>query len=201
MLYVGLEAPSGDNVLHVPLIKIVSKTTIALPQETTHIIVTSKTTVALCASSFANQTLPFIAVGAATARALTNLGIHNILTASNECQEGIIELIENCKFVQPHFFWPHSSLSRPILKEYLSKKGYAFTECDLYDTYFIEPQEPVDLQTITQIHFTSPSCVDAFFAYFGAPPLHIELHTIGPVTKAHLNQRLCYSHRKTNGEL
>ena len=191
-LYVGLEAPSGDDVLHVPLIKIVPKTNVVcnIPPETTHILVTSKTTVALCASFFTNLTLPFISVGRATALALKTLGIHNILTASNECQEGIIDLIESSKFIQPHFFWPHSSLSRPILKEYFSKKGYAFTEFDLYDTHFIEPTVPVDLQKITQIYFTSPSCVDAFFQFFGSPPSHIELHTIGPVTKAHLDHKI-----------
>ena len=191
-LYVGLEAPSGDDVLHVPLIKIVPKSNVDcnIPQETTHIIVTSKTTVAICTSIFAKQSLPFISVGRSTTLALTALGISNVLTASNECQEGIIQLIDAGQFTQPHFFWPHSSLSRPTLKKYFLKKGYAFTECTLYDTVFTEPTISVDLQKITQIHFTSPSTVDAYFQYFGAPPSHVKLHTIGPVTKAHLDHKI-----------
>lgn len=195
-LYVGLDAPKRHdvNVIHIPLIKIAPKpphelkTQFEKLNKATHIIVTSKSTVAIAKEHFQLHPAQFISVGSATTKQLLAIGIQNILTAKNECQEGIIQLIEELQPKSPFFFWPHSSLSRPILSQYFTQKNYSYIECSLYDTHFLTPEVNIDLQTINEIHFTSPSTVEAFFAHFGRPPAHITLHTIGPITKDRLIQ-------------
>lgn len=195
-LYVGLEAPNRTDVevIHLPLIKVAPKLDLescfARINEATHIIVTSKTTVALAKEPFQKAKKIFVSVGSATTTYLQAIGITHILTAKNECQEGIIELLEERALQNPIFFWPHSSLSRPIINNYCRQKNYPLIECHLYDTHFVTPEKSVDLTTIHEIHFTSPSCVQAFFTHFGPPPAHITLHTKGPVTKACLDTLL-----------
>ncbi len=198
VLYTGLDAPisSDTNVIHTPLIQIVPKdvSEIALAFEkaksATHIIITSKTATTLSSphlKSLINK--QFISVGAATTCSLQNLGITNILTASNECQEGIIELLETLALTNPFFFWPHSALSRPIISEYFKQKAYPFIEYVLYNTVFKAPAFALNFEQIDEIHFPSSSSVDAFFHFFGAPPKHAKLHTKGPVTSAYLEMR------------
>lgn len=192
-MYTGLEAPNRTDaeVIHLPLITILPKVPIASAfariNEATHIIVTSKTTVALAKEHFQNAEKIYISVGSATTAHLKAIGIKNIMTAKNECQEGIIELLEELALTNPTFFWPHSSLSRPILSDYFKEKNYPLIECHLYDTHFAAPQQRIDLATIDEIHFTSPSCVQAFFHHFGPPPAHISLHCKGSVTKTCLD--------------
>lgn len=197
-LFTGLEAPKRQDVevIHLPLITIVPKAPLALAStfaridEATHIIVTSKTTVALAKEHFQNTKKIYISVGSTTTAHLEAIGITNIVTSKNECQEGIIELLEELALTNPTFFWPHSSLSRSILSNYCREKNYPLIECHLYDTHFVTPKESVNLETIHEIHFTSPSCVQAFFRHFGPPPAHITLHCKGSVTKACLESFL-----------
>ena len=201
VLYVGLEAGTRDDVkvIHLPLIQIIprphSETASAFAKlhEATHIIMTSKSAVQCSKEHLLNDSVKdkqYICVGKATAGALQNLGIQNIATAENECQEGIIELIDAQELKNSLFFWAHSSRSRPILKNYFEKKGYAYIECLLYDTQFIFPETQLELQKVDEIHFTSPSCVEAFFHFFGPPPKHIKLHTKGHVTQSYLDSLL-----------
>ncbi len=178
-LYVGLDAP--PNALHIPLIEIVPKKLSLLSDEITHIIITSKTTVHLHHELLPKDTMYF-SVGKATSACLKKYGITNVSQALNECQEGIIEEIEKHKLNAPSFYYPHSSLSRPILKEYLDKKGYRYTEEIAYETHFKPPSQEIDFSSISAIYFTSPSTVDAFFHFFGKPLEHISLHPIGPIT-------------------
>ncbi|MBS0635766.1 MAG: uroporphyrinogen-III synthase [Verrucomicrobia bacterium] len=187
VVHIGLEAPSES--IHLPLIAIQPLEPVTLI-DATHVIVTSKTTVRLAKEPFQKCSSTFISVGAQTTASLKQIGIQNILTATNECQEGIIELLENLNLTKPTFFWAHSALSRPILRDYFVQKNYPCTEHILYNTVFVEPQVAVDFDAITDIHFSSPSCVDAFFHFYGKPPSHIRLHAKGPVTEAKLRNML-----------
>jgi hydroxymethylbilane synthase len=194
-LYVGLQAEkrSDKQVLHLPLIQVVPKPFASFEQafKATHIIMTSKTAV-----EYSRKHLPslsdkqFISVGQSTTRKLEQAGIRNILTAKNECQEGIIELIERLSLKDPCFFWPHSSRSRSVLRDYFEKRGCQFTECHLYDTLFKTPECRPNFAEVSEIHFTSPSTVEAFFHFFGPPPAHATLCTKGPITKACLDSFL-----------
>lgn len=197
ILYVGLDAPARDDahIIHCPLIEIVAIDSLhLLPLDSiTHVIVTSKSAIPYL------QPLPiwhksFISVGQATTRALQLAGATKISTAQNECQEGIIELIDRLAPHLPSFFWGHSSLSRPHIANYLQQKGYPLINSILYETRFKEPTLSLPLTSIDEIHFSSSSTVDAFFHFFGPPPKNILLHTQGAITQKCLEQHLlsCY---------
>ncbi len=190
VLHVGLEAPKRDDafVTHLPLIEIVPKVgpDLLRMQEATHIIVTSKTTVSLIKEHLIQTGAQFISVGSATTESLMSLGIKNVLTTPNECQEGAIELIDSLTFDDPFFFWPRSSLARPLLERYFEEKGFRYIACEVYNTLFKAPDRDISLQEFDEIHFTSPSTVDAFFHFFGRPPEGIDLKTKGHVTQSRL---------------
>ncbi len=184
-LYVGLDAPSGS--LHVPLIEIIPKQISSLPENITHFIITSKTTVRLMHSLLPKDG-KYLSVGNATSLCLKELGIKDIISAKKECQEGIIEEIKKLSLEDPHFYYPHSSLARPALIKYLDEMGYRYTQEIAYETHFKAPFQQIDFSTISDIHFSSPSTVDAFFHFFGKPQEHIRIHAIGPVTQERIQQ-------------
>ncbi len=193
-LYVGLSAPKGS--IHLPLIQTLPRNDCTFEdlEKASHIIVTSKTTCHYAKEHFQGCQKPFISVGASTTNALQQLGAKTILTAKDECQEGIIELIKDLDLKSPFFFWPHSNLSRPILKTYFETQNIRYSDCILYDTLYQPPREPIDFHSIDEIHFSSPSCVDAFFHFFGPPLQHITLRCKGRITENHLQIRLeCFT--------
>lgn len=197
ILYVGLEAPKRDdvNIIHCPLIHVIPLNTHEVQEaftklpDVSHIIVTSKTAVS-CLQHIAPLEKVFLSVGKATTSTLERMGAKEILTATNECQEGVITLIENLTNKPSHLFWGHSSLSRPLLRNYCEEKHLPLIECVLYQTLFSEPKMALALDAIDEIYFTSPSTVESFFHFFGPPPKQALLHTQGEVTKNCLLENL-----------
>lgn len=197
ILYVGLDPPIRDDahIIHCPLIQVLPTPLVHLPplDSITHVIVTSKSAIPYL------KPLPiwhtsFLSVGQATTRALQLAGALHITTATNECQEGLIELINGQNLHRPSFFWGHSSLSRPLISDFLQQKGYPLINTVLYETKFKKPNTPLSFDIIDEIHFSSSSTVEAFFHFFGPPPKKIRLHTQGPITQKCLEQHLlsCY---------
>jgi uroporphyrinogen-III synthase len=202
ILYIGLEAPitHDAHIVHCPLIEIVPRPSTCpeiicalskLPH-TTHVIVTSKTA-ARCALLLAPDligTKSFLSVGKATTKTLESFGITDIVTAKTESQEGIIECIQQKKLFSSSFFWGHSSLSRPLLSDFLKNNGFPLTECILYDTVRKPPEQPICLDEIDEIFFSSPSTVEAFCFFFGCLPKNKILRAQGAITELAIKQRL-----------
>ena len=205
VLYLGLEPPPTLNALHYPIIKIVPR-----PFETkeiqitlrdipkyTHLIFTSKSTVPiffeymfLCGFTLEHlHGKSFIAVGQATANVMKKHGIQATIIPSEETAEGIIRELRGLPLSQAHFFWPHSTLSRPVLTDFFEKHSICYTECLLYDTQPQVPSVPIpDFNQIEEIIFTSPSTINAFMEIFGELPQGKKLTAIGPITKHHLSK-------------
>jgi len=125
-----------------------------------------------------------IALGNATAAALKERGIE-AKVAPHPTQEGVVELLETLKL--SYLFWPRSSLARPVIEEYVKKKGIPFCFVDLYETIPQRPEPLPDLNDFDEIVFTSPSTVDAFLQIFGSIPRDKKLTAIGSVTESSLN--------------
>lgn len=183
LLYLGLEMPSyiDKKVVHCPLID-----TVPLEPDFpdlhrfTHVLLTSKMAVQYFMKQVGDaRHMQFISVGKKTTEALHSYGCYNVLTAEDECQEGVIALIS--KLSDPCIFWPHSSRSRNLLHEYCSYS------VPLYQTHFKKPID-VDFDAIDEIYFSSPSTVDAFFHFFGPPPEGKILLTQGKITQAYLQE-------------
>lgn len=204
-LYLGLHAPApraGEHIVHHPIIKIVPRPAedpaiqqaLSLLPIYTHIILTSQSAAALffeyAAHSGAKDSLldakTYVAVGRKTAEKARSFGAQHILTAEQETAEGVTKALESCDLKEAFFFWPHSALSRPVIKDWLEKNHIAHRTCAFYDTianpHFAKP----DLAEFDEIVFTSPSTVDAFLFWYKALPMPHKMRSIGPITEAHL---------------
>lgn len=204
-LYLGLDPSrwkSSYPITHYPIIKtaIRSYQSSAIQKafsqlfSCSHLLFTSRTAVSSFFKLFQRlQThlqLPSrlshtcVVVGRATAQKLREYEIKKIITSDKETAEGLIETIEALPmFSQSSFFWPHSSLSRPILREFFTDKEIPFIDCEVYDTICQKPQPLPNLDEYAEIVFTSPSTVKAFLQIFSKLPQKDKIKAIGPITK------------------
>ena len=201
-LYVGLEVPKRlqrVSVTHCPLIEIHPRS----PEDPavahvcrqlhtyTHLLFTSKSAVEILFRFLEEKkSLPggslAIAVGKATAAAISARSNLPVLVAQQETAEGIVDLLETMELTQAKVLWPHSALSRPVIVEYLEARGVECDSCVFYDTHMRRPEIMPDLKEYDEIIFTSPSTIDAFVELFGKLPDGKTLTCIGQVTEKHL---------------
>lgn len=114
----------------------------------------------------------------------------NVSIANPSTAEGVVQLLESSKLASNCFlFYPHSSLARPLIREYLEKKSLSFLSLPLYTTVANQDLQPPLLEFFDEIVFTSPSTVDAFILIYGQFPL-VKLTSIGSITAEYLNQKL-----------
>lgn len=203
ILYLGLDpsryAYQGELV-HFPLIRTVARPFEGVLEKAfealeiyTHIILTSRTAVSIYVEyaskarvSHLLQEKTYLSVGQATTTALQERGISAIHTAKEECGEGLVQLLESLSLENAHLFYPHSSLSRTLITDYLIKRKIRTTALDLYDTHPCLITLP-DLKEFDKIVFTSSSTVHAFFALTNEPPLPEKCLALGPITQQTLN--------------
>ncbi|HLB53364.1 MAG TPA: uroporphyrinogen-III synthase [Chlamydiales bacterium] len=191
-LYLGLDPP--PHVFHYPVIcteridsPFVAEANLQW-EKMTHLIFTSKRAV-----TYWEEMRPLrgdkvcIAIGPGTGDELKKRGIQPLI-APYATQEGVIAVIEEVekKEKDSFFFYPHSLGARPLLAEYLAKRGVRYLEFSLYRT-LLQRKEPVPNPfDFDEIVFTSPSTVDGFLAIFGSLPKGPRLTSIGPITRAKL---------------
>ncbi|MBY0530066.1 MAG: uroporphyrinogen-III synthase [Rhabdochlamydiaceae bacterium] len=207
MLYLGTDPSSledQDHVIHCPLIQIVARSVEEeellsayrdLPAYT-HILFTSKNAVRiffehLIALNISKQILNschLIAIGAVTAAYLKVQGCPAHFVSEVQTQEGLVSLLQTLPLESAYLFLPRSSLSRPVLVQFLEQSNVRYLACDLYQTITCVPKKLPDLSQIDEILFTSPSTVRAFIEVFGALPRDKKLLAIGPITRQALNE-------------
>ena len=197
-LYFGLECPQCDDVImiHYPLITTLPRNDheiqkgLMFAKGCSHIIVTSKMAVRYlfdCHPIFAPNVC-FISVGKATTEEVKKYGNFHILTSLDECQEGVILLISSILSPSTSFFWPHSSLSRNDLKDFLKNCNAPFFECVFYETHKTLPNNHISFDDVDELFFSSPSTVEAFFEFFKKLPEEKQVLTQGKVTERTLKK-------------
>jgi uroporphyrinogen-III synthase len=207
ILYLGSD-PShfkGEGrVIHCPVIRIVPRS-LSLPEirqafddlsDYSHFIFTSKHAVRIFFEGLEQlgrdkkllEGKHFSAIGAITASHLEQRGFKPDLVAEEETQEGVIAALRVQDLDEAYIFLPRSSLSRPVLVNFLLERGVRHQACDLYDTHPHHPDPLPDLQEVDEIVFTSPSTVNAFFSIYSHLPERVKLTPIGPVTKEALDK-------------
>lgn len=193
-LYLGTDPTYvGREVTHYPVIDIALR---GIPEHVldalhtfTHLIFTSKNSVRLFFQVLkeCRKTIPsvrFISVGKVTTEALISHSIEEslIITAQDECQEGVIDILCNHQDIQT-ILWPHSAQARPLLKTYLELH---FKSCVMFSLYEPVPRKelpPIEIEEFDEIVFTSPSTVNAFWERFPTLPKKIVLVAQGAITK------------------
>lgn len=205
----GLESRSAVSrlkgqeyeVIHYPVIQIVpfSLEDPAVMQsyadldKYTHFIFTSKNAVALFFDYLEKLDLTFpskevVAVGAVTAAHLARRGVMNPWVAKEETQEGLIALLSTLDLHNAYLFIPKSSLSRPVLYDFLNQAQISYRACNLYDTVAQVKEPRPAWEDYDFVVFTSPSTVRAFFSMFGCLPSQQRCLAIGPVTQRALDE-------------
>ncbi|MBS0648585.1 MAG: uroporphyrinogen-III synthase [Verrucomicrobia bacterium] len=200
VLYLGTDPENYRHIaglVHCPLIQTVP---LEIPQhlwddfpDYSHILFTSKNAVAiflqaLKEKSYTLESKQLVAIGKSTAAKLEQEGYTPHLIASQESQEGVIELLRLQDLRDAYIFYPRSSLARKKLEEYLMERGIRHQICDLYETIFQKPEVLPDLNHFREIIFTSPSTVRSFLAAFGSIPQEKKLTCIGAITEAELKK-------------
>lgn len=202
ILYLGLDPSRHDfdlPVIHYPVIKIQRKPFSSLQSSFfptkpyTHLIFTSRSAVQVFQKCSEHWALDFwssttvIAVGRATAQLILPFGPKELHIAEEETAEGVISLIQQLpRGDQDFYFWPHSSLSRPVISQFLERESISFVSCDLYETECVTPLPKPDLSRVRTIVFTSPSTVEGFLQAYSSFPEGVELQCIGPITQKKL---------------
>lgn len=201
ILYLGLDPTHYSckgQLTHWPIIQIIPKP-LSEPivyqalrnfQQYSHIILTSKSTVAILRDYLLQMEIDLqlwaqkltIAVGRVTAQHLQDCGITPIKVAQEETAEGLIHELRQLPLKEAHVFWPHSAQARSVIKDFLVTQKICHTTCVLYDSQPQFPQPLPALGDFDEIVFTSPSTVKAFLQIFGQFPPHAQLIAIGPVT-------------------
>ena len=181
-LYLGLRPKKGT--VHYPVIQTRYlgniEPALKLWPKISHIIFTSQTAVHFWPGPFDKIA---IAIGPKTASSLLQKGGHPLL-APEPTQEGVISLLKTIP--KGCFFWPRSTLARPLLIDYWTENQIDFVSIPLYETR-MQIKTPIPhLEEFDEIIFTSPSTVHAFLQIFGSLPKNKTLTAIGPVTKNHL---------------
>lgn len=208
ILYLGIDPThfkTDGLVVHYPIIKIAPRShndpalsaIFGKIKEYTHIVFTSKTSVRLFFSNLDRQgvarssldRIHWIVIGTVTALHLRDEGFEACIIAQNSTQEGLIQEIMSLDLSRAYLLFPRSSLSRPLLVDFFDEKQLRYDAFDLYDTVTNFTGSPPPLHDIDEIVFTSPSCVEAFFAIYGALPDQKYCISIGPITHAALEKR------------
>jgi uroporphyrinogen-III synthase len=187
-MYLGLDASQYPRAIHYPVIRTelivgasLERARLLLPQFT-HSLFTSKSSVFYAAEVGLLRKRYAIAIGSATAHALSKEGIEP-LVALQETQEGVIALLETFSLEGAFIFYPHSQRARPVLRRYLTSRNIRFFSLDLYRTILQRPEPVPSLEKIDEIIFTSPSTVDGFLQIFSELPRDEKLTCIGPITE------------------
>lgn len=191
-LYLGLNPQDDEGVVHYPVIRIAPRLEVLpeirqLLQSSSHLIVTSKTTVNILCENLPIELFQgkkIITVGKVTSQHLENYGLQVDATAQNETAEGVIEVLkgEDIRFA----LWPHSALARTVITDFLEANNIPFAAPVLYDTV---PNNPGPLpKDYSKIIFTSPSTVHNFFSLHPSGADGKALHCIGPITSSTLDQ-------------
>lgn len=204
ILYLGLAPPlpqDGEMILHHPLIKVIPQ-----PFEhpliqhffhnlssATHILFTSQSAVSLFFEHLERleKKLEFkkiLSVGKSTTKLIEKKGFSVDYTSISETQEGIIEILKGLPLSPQDFFlWPRSALARPLIKIFFSNTPCKLLDISFYDIQF-NLEKKLLIENFDEIHFTSPSTVDAFVKLYGRIPTDKTLRSIGPITDAYLKK-------------
>ncbi len=129
------------------------------------------------------------ALGQQTQAQLSLLGCSAHCDAHVRSSEDFLAMLSNTfgqALSKQHFFWPRALKVRDFLAKGLRAQGAQCTECAVYETLAIKPQEPLP-KDLDWIVFASPSAVDAFLHAFGVFP-KVHYACIGKVSAERLEQ-------------
>lgn len=183
-LHTGLRRPKNPNAIHCPLIETTLNASAAPPPpESTHLLFTSRSAVNYFHKLGFYLEGQVIAIGEGTAEELFNHGKSIDYLSSVATAEGVVNLLAEMDLRGAHIYWPHAEKSRRVIPDFLQAAQIPFTETRLYRTDPVKLKPLIDFDRIDEIHFTSPSTINAYLHHFGFFPQGIVLSAIGSITQ------------------
>jgi uroporphyrinogen III methyltransferase/synthase len=114
--------------------------------------------------------LRIASVGRITSQELKLHGIIPEVQATEESSVGLLKDFETNNIPIGKVFIPRSDIGLPVLPEGLRKMGWEVITVSVYHNTYPENLKPLDLSTIPNIVFSSPSCVTNFLRLYGKFP-------------------------------
>jgi uroporphyrinogen III methyltransferase/synthase len=114
--------------------------------------------------------LRIASVGRITSQELKLHGIIPEIQAREESSVGLLKDFEANNIPIGKVFIPRSNIGLPVLPEGLRKMGWEATMVSVYHNTYPKNLKPLDLSTIPNIVFSSPSCVTNFLRLYGKFP-------------------------------
>jgi len=131
-----------------------------------------------------------IAVGAVTAQVLADLHIYPDYVSETESAEGIIRYFTDNHIKNKTVLLPRSDIGLKSFSNALQSLGNEVIDLTVYNNIINEEAEKQDLNRFDEIHFTSPSGVNAFLALYGSLPEGIVLTAKGLTTENKLKEKI-----------
>jgi uroporphyrinogen III methyltransferase / synthase len=117
--------------------------------------------------SRALASLRIASVGAVTSAELLQYGIIPDLQPSNESSEGLVELFHTEGITGQRVLIPRSNIALPVLPRGLTSAGNIVETAVVYENVMPENIETVRPEDVDFVVFSSPSCVENFFEFYG----------------------------------
>ncbi len=202
VLYLGTDIEDcwiEGEIEHCPLIDLQKKSftplVVAEIAQAEHIVLTSKKGIQFffeqakdypqIVTSLQNKT--FWVIGEKSAGLLLSYGFSSPYLPSEETQEGLASLLIEKIHSGPKIVLGQSNLARLYLAKELKNQQHSLFSFILYTNNPSEKQPLYSTDLYTDILFTSPSTVHAFYARFGRFPSKVHLHVRGRITYQALN--------------
>lgn len=132
------------------------------------------------------SSLKVASIGQITTKELNRNGIIPDLQADEESSKGLIEKFTRLIKDKQNILLPRSDKALNIIPKGLEEAGHRVTPLILYRNEMIKDIEPVDLDKIDLIAFSSPSCVDSFMHNYKKYPETIRFIARGETTKSRM---------------
>lgn len=114
--------------------------------------------------------LKIASVGRITSAELKLHGIIPDVQAVEESSVGLLKHFESNNIPAGKVFIPRSDIGLPVLPDGMRRLGWEVTTVNVYHNTYPENLTPLDLSTIPNIVFSSPSCVTNFLRLYGKFP-------------------------------
>lgn len=217
-IYLGIDPSSYQKktafpLIHLPLIEtqnfleidseLFSKTLLFF-NKATHIILTSPRSAKYLSEWMAKTVDERVinnkiwwCIGSSTAAALHPAILKKEICAKDSTAEAIVSWIDTLNPETDFIFFPHSELSRPLLRLYLETKKIPFNALAIYQTKAKDLKDISLIQEADELIFTSPSCVDSFYNQT-RPSASTRLRSIGSITEVALQKYNQQSYTASN---
>jgi len=114
--------------------------------------------------------LKIASVGRVTSAELKLHGILPEVQAEEESSVGLLKQFESHQISHGKLFIPRSDIGLPVLPEGMRQLGWEVNTVSVYHNTYPENLHPLDLSDISNIVFSSPSCVTNFLRLYGHFP-------------------------------